>query len=421
MIKVSKFILLISIITLLFSCSSQLMNSKQSTAITAKDIIGNPNYQAICYGGFREKTRDIEPTIAQLKEDLQLLSAMNIKVLRTYNVHNKEVSNLLIAIRELKKDNPNFEMYVMLGAWIDCKNAWTSLPPIHNVESDRNAIEIAEAVRLSNEYPDIIKIIAVGNEAMVKWAASYYVEPAIILKWVNHLQKLKKEKKLPATLWVTTSDNFASWGGGDKEYHVEDLNQLIKAVDYISMHTYPMHDTHYHPVFWGVFESEIHLSEKEKIDAAMIRARDYSIFQIKSVSNYMKSLGVDKPIAIGETGWASIASDLYGNSGSKATDEYKSAKFYKLMREWSDNEKLSLFYFEAFDEQWKDSGNPQGSENHFGLINLKGQAKFALWELVDKGVFKGLTRDGKPITKTYNGDEKALWEDVKTPPMLHIY
>ena len=416
----AKIVFLFLTFTLLFSCSSQRMNSKQSATITAKDIIGNPKYQAICYGGFREKTRDIEPTISQLKEDLKLLSAMNIKVLRTYNVHNKEVSNLLVAIRELQKEDSNFEMYVMLGAWIDCKNAWTSLPPIHNVESDRNAIEIAEAVRLSNKYPDIIKIIAVGNEAMVKWAASYYVEPAIILKWVNHLQNLKKEQKLPATLWVTTSDNFASWGGGDKEYHVEDLNQLIKAVDYISMHTYPMHDTHYHPVFWGVFESEINLSEKEKIDAAMIRARDYSIFQIKSVSNYMKSLGVEKPIAIGETGWASLASDLYGNSGSKATDEYKSAKFYKLMREWSDNEKISLFYFEAFDEQWKDSGNPQGSENHFGLINLKGQAKFALWEMVDKGVFKNLTRDGKPITKTYNGDEKALWQDVKTPPMLHI-
>lgn len=416
----AKIVFLFLIFTLLFSCSSQRMNSKQSATITAKDIIGNPKYQAICYGGFREKTRDIEPTISQLKEDLKLLSAMNIKVLRTYNVHNKEVSNLLVAIRELQKEDSNFEMYVMLGAWIDCKNAWTSLPPIHNVESDRNAIEIAEAVRLSNKYPDIIKIIAVGNEAMVKWAASYYVEPAIILKWVNHLQNLKKEQKLPATLWVTTSDNFASWGGGDKEYHVEDLNQLIKAVDYISMHTYPMHDTHYHPVFWGVFESEINLSEKEKIDAAMIRARDYSIFQIKSVSNYMKSLGVEKPIAIGETGWASLASDLYGNSGSKATDEYKSAKFYKLMREWSDNEKISLFYFEAFDEQWKDSGNPQGSENHFGLINLQSQAKFALWEMVDKGVFKNLTRDGKPITKTYNGDEKALWQDVKTPPMLHI-
>lgn len=417
--KILKFVLLFSIITLLFSCSSQLMNSKKTSAITAKDLIGNPNYQAICYGGFREKTRDIEPTIAQLKEDLLLLSAMNIKVLRTYNVHNKEVSNLLIAIRELKKEDANFEMYVMLGAWIDCKNSWTALAPIHNLESERNAIEIAEAVRLSNEYPDIIKIIAVGNEAMVKWAASYYVEPAIILKWVNHLQNLKNENKLSKEIWVTTSDNFASWGGGDKEYHVEDLNQLIKAVDYISMHTYPMHDTHYHPIFWGVLESEKQLSEKEKIDAAMLRSRDYAINQYKSVYNYMKSLGVDKPIAIGETGWASLASDLYGDSGSKATDEYKSAVFYKLMREWSNNEKLSLFYFEAFDEQWKDSGNPQGSENHFGLINLKGQAKYALWEMVDKGVFKNLTRDGKTISKTYNGNEKALWQDVKTPPVLH--
>ncbi|WP_394344365.1 glycoside hydrolase family 17 protein [Flavobacterium franklandianum] len=416
--KISKFVLLLSTITLLFSCSSQHMNSKQSAEKTAKDIIGNPNYQAICYGGFREKTRDIEPTIAQLKEDLQLLSAMNIKVLRTYNVHNKEVSNLLIAIRELKKEDANFEMYLMLGAWIDCKNSWTALQPIHNIESDRNAIEIAEAVRLSNEYPDIIKIIAVGNEAMVKWAASYYVEPAIILKWVNYLQNLKKDQKLPATLWVTSSDNFASWGGGDNEYKVEDLNQLIIAVDYISIHTYPMHDTHYNPKFWGVLESEKQLSEKQKIDAAMLRSRDYAMNQYKGVYNYMKSLGVDKPIAIGETGWSSLSSELYGDPGSKATDEYKSAVFYKLMREWTDKEKISLFYFEAFDEHWKDSGNPKGSENHFGLINLQGQAKYALWEMVDKGVFKNLTRDGKPITKTYNGNEKALWLDVKTPSLL---
>jgi hypothetical protein len=56
-----------------------------------------------------------------------------------------------------------------------------------------------------------------------------------------------------------------------------------------------------------------------------------------------------------------------------------------------------------------------GSENHFGLINLQSEAKYALWEKVDDEIFKGLTRNGKPITKTYNGDEKALWLDVKTP------
>ena len=402
------------LMTVLF-CNCKSMNSKTATDVTAEKILGNPNYQGICYGGFRGKSRDIEPTISQITEDLKILSAMNIKVLRTYNVHNKEVSNLLKAIRALKKKDSNFEMYVMLGAWIDCKNAWTALPPIHNEESPRNAIEIKEAVKLANEYPEIIKIIAVGNETMVKWAASYYVEPAIILKWVNHLQNLKKEQKLPKKVWITSSDNFASWGGGGKEYHVKELNELIKSVDYISIHSYPMHDTHYNPQFWGVLEAEQNLSEKQKIEAAMIRARDYSISQYKRVSNYMKSLGIQKPIHIGETGWATISNEFYGNSGSKATDEYKSAMYYKLMREWINKEGISLFYFEAFDEQWKDSKNPLGSENHFGLINLQSQAKYILWEMVDKGVFKGLTRDGKPITKTYNGNEETLWLDVKTP------
>jgi hypothetical protein len=59
-----------------------------------------------------------------------------------------------------------------------------------------------------------------------------------------------------------------------------------------------------------------------------------------------------------------------------------------------------------------------GSENHFGLITLESQAKYALWDMVDNGTFKGLTRDGKPITKTYSGNEKDLWMDVKTPGTL---
>ncbi|MFZ4059370.1 MAG: glycosyl hydrolase family 17 protein, partial [Ferruginibacter sp.] len=400
------------------SCNHKITGNAGSKNITAEQILGNNNYKSICYGGYRDKTRDIEPTIAQITEDLRILSAMHIKVLRTYNVHHTEAANLLKAISLLKKADPGFEMYVMLGAWIDAKNSWTANTPIRNEDSERNSVEITEAVKLANEYPDIVKIIAVGNEAMVKWAWAYYVDPGIILKWVNYLQDLKQQGKLPKDLWITSSDNFASWGGGGKEYHVEDLNKLIKAVDYISMHTYPMHDTHYHPTFWGVLENEKQLSEKAQIDAAMIRARDYAIEQYTSVSNYMHSLGVKKPIHIGETGWATLASELYGNAGSKATDEYKSAVYYKLMNTWAEKEKITLFYFEAFDEQWKDNKNALGSENHFGLINLQGQAKYALWEQVDQGMFKGLTRNGSPITKTYNGNTDSLWLDVKTPAAL---
>ena len=412
----NKFIYII--LFFIISCSGRIGTSITSEKITAETILGNANYQAICYGGYRTPSREIAPTVSETKDDMRILAAMKIKVIRTYNVHHKEVANLLTAISELKKEQSGFEMYVMLGAWIDCNNAWTSNPPIHNEESERNAIEIAEAVRLTNEYPDIIKMIAVGNEAMVNWATGYYVTPNIILKWVNHLQDLKKQGKLAKDTWITSSDNFASWGGGGKEYHVSDLNELIKAVDYISMHTYPMHDTHYNPVFWGIKEGEQALTEKEKIDAAVLRARDYAITQYQSVVSYMKSIGINRPVHIGETGWASICNDLYGKNGSKAVDEYKSAQYYKMMRDWTNKKGITCFYFEGFDENWKNSANPLHSENHFGFIDLQSQAKFAIWNLVDEGAFKGLKRNGKAITKSYNGNEQLLWGDVVTPDKI---
>lgn len=385
--------------------------------LSAAEILGNPDYLAISYGGYREKTRDVQPTISQLKEDLRILSAMGIKILRTYNVQLPQAPNLLKAIDELKKEDPSFEMYVMLGAWIDCKNAWTGEEPDHNVESEKNAGEIDRAVALAKAHKDIVKIIAVGNEAMVRWAAEYYVLPNVILKWVNHLQGLKKNGELPANLWITSSDDFASWGGGDPSYHCEDLVNLIKAVDYISMHTYPMHNSHYNPAFWLIPESESNFSNKEKIESGMKRALDFATQQYEGVSKYVQSLGVDKPVHIGETGWATISNGPYGADGSKAADEYKSGKYYRLIREWSNTAKVSCFYFEAFDEQWKDADNPLGSENHFGLINLNGEAKYAIWNLVDEGRFEGLTRDGKSITKTFKGHREDLLLEALIPPL----
>ncbi len=64
------------------------------------------------------------------------------------------------------------------------------------------------------------------------------------------------------------------------------------------------------------------------------------------------------------------------------------------------------------------SANPQGSENHFGLFNLQAQAKYVLWDLVDAGIFDGLTRDGNPVGKTFNGDTTAMMQSVKVPPTL---
>ena len=413
-----KILLSILICTFGIGCNSKnKVTLVQKPEMTAAKILGNPDYVAISYGGYRERSREAQPTIAQLKEDLKLMHAMGIRVLRTYNVQPNlpHAANILEAISQLKKEDLNFEMYVMLGAWIDCLNAWTTKVPNHEIESDQNEGEIARAVALAQQYPEIVKVIAVGNEAMVKWAASYFVQPRVILKWVDHLQSLKKSGELSKDLWITSSDDFSSWGGGDPLYHTADLEKLIKAVDYISMHTYPYHNSHYSPVFWKTPHHLRNLSDKEKIDAAMSRALNFAKNQYKGVLNYMKSLGVDKPIHIGETGWATVSNGHYGVEGSRASDEYKQGLYYKSLRAWTKKEEISCFYFEAFDEQWKDAQNVYGSENHFGLINLKGEAKYALWDLVDKDVFKGITRNGKSISKTYNGDIEMLIKNVLVP------
>lgn len=385
---------------------------------SAEEILGNPNYQAFSFGGYRGKSRDIVPSVDELKEGLRILEVLNIRILRTYNTQQyKHAENLLQAIHELKAENKDFEMYVMLGAWIDCEGAWTDHRNHEMGDDENNQAEIDAAVKLAQQYPDIVKIIAVGNEAMVHWAETYYVSPTVILKWVNHLQDLKEVGDLSKDLWITSSDNFASWGGGDESYYKEDLAKLINAVDYVSLHTYPYHDTHYNSDYWLIRDNES-LSDKDKIHMSMIRARNYAISQYQSAADYIQSTGIEKPIHIGETGWSSMSNDLYGNDGSRASDEYKQKLYYEHMRDWSNNAGLSCFYFEIFDEQWKDVNNSLGSENHFGLITLKGEAKYALWDAVDDDIFDGITRNGYPITKTFNGDKEALMETVLPPRTL---
>ena len=399
---------------LLASCSQ---SGDLSMDKSAKEFIGNPDYPAISYGGYREKSREQQPTINEIKEDLLIMHAQGFRVFRTYDLHHPFAENTLKAIREIKQADSDFEMYVMLGAWIQCKDAFTE-NPIHEEEDfEGNKFEITEAVRLAQEYPDIVKIIAVGNEAMVHWAWSYHVPPKFVLKWVKYLQELKASGDLNDDLWVTSSDNFASWGGGSDDYHNDDLDELIRSVDFVSMHTYAFHDTHYNPSFWNLDAIPENVDKQDTIKQAMKSAVDYELNQFDSVKKYVHEIDPSKEVHIGETGWSSVASDLYGYGGTEAADEYKLGLYYQMISDICYSMSLTCFYFSAFNEPWKDSTNENGSENHFGLFTVEGKAKYPLWEQVDNGVFNNLTRGGNPIEKTYNGNFEALLKDSNIPPI----
>lgn len=400
------------------------------TARNGDVLLGNPDYQAISYGAWRSDVREagaLVPTVEQHKEDMKILAAMNIKVLRTYNTQNyigldgkSNTENLLEAIKQLKEEDADFEMYVMLGIWIDALNSFTDMKVVHDQENEVNALEMAAGIKLAQNYPNIVKVIAVGNEAMVHWAP-YHVTPNIILGHVNALQALKAQGELAKDVWITTSDNHASWGslgtGDDNGYNNDDLKALIRAVDFISLHTYPFHDTYYDEDFWLVPAAESDLSVKQKVDAAMVRASNVVLQQTADAQAYMMALGVEKQIHIGETGWASVANVNYGEEGSKAADEYKQKVFADAMRSWSDEYGTAMFLFQAFDEPWKGSAtNPGDSEKHFGLIDINGNVKYVAWDMVDTLNEAGLSRgEVSTFTKSFGGDIDLLMQTVSAP------
>ena len=380
-------------------------------------LLGNNDYPAISYSGYRTASRTAEncPSTEDLKEDMKILSAMGIKLLRTYNTQDyPQTSRMLRAIRELKGENPDFEMVVMLGAWITCKGAYGPAPDHRKEDFTFNKREIDTAIEMAHQYPDIIKIIAVGNEAMVTWQA-HFVPASVILKWVKYLKAARNTEKIPPETLVTTSDNWAALGG-QQSYHHEDLLALLKAIDFVSLHTYAFHDTYYDSALEWAVSKEVNLSATEQVNRSVKRAVAHQVSQYEAVKHYLKENNIRKEIHIGETGWASLDNSYYGDDGTCAASEYNAKLFYDAVRKWTSENNLSCFYFEAFDEPWKSNGTA-GSEGHFGLFTVEGKAKFMLWDLVDSGIFDGLTRDGNAIVKTHNGKKNAISEKLKAPTL----
>ncbi|MCP4292252.1 MAG: glycosyl hydrolase family 17 [bacterium] len=413
-------LLVLCVTIFLVSCAGEQSQSTSNSILgNGQKLLGNNNYPAIAYSGHRKAVRSVEntPDLEETKEDLLILAASGVRLLRTYNTtifpHSERI---LQAIRELKTEDPGFEMYVMLGAWIQCQNAYGEGVD-HTVEDeDFNRREIARAIELAQEYPDLVRVVAVGNEAMVTWQA-HFVPAATILKYVQVLKAARVESRLPETTLVTTSDNWAALGG-EESYHGPNLTELLQEIDFLSLHTYAFHDSYYNPKLeWAPLAEEAGLPKADQAEMAIERSIALQVSQYEAVKNYLQELGIEKDIHIGETGWASLDNSHYGNEGTCAASEYIAKLFYDATRKWTSENNLTCFFFEAFDEPWK-SNNTAGSEGHFGLFTVDGKAKYALWDLVDSGAFAGLSRGGNPISKTHHGDVSVLQEKLKAPRHL---
>jgi exo-beta-1,3-glucanase (GH17 family) len=192
----------------------------------------------------------------------------------------------------------------------------------------KNAREIESAIRLANQYSNIVVAVAVGNEVIVSWNDHMVPVDSII----GYVRKVKKSISQP----VTVADNYNAW-----VYHGQ---ALAKELDFVSVHTYPV---------W----------ENKDIGEAM----PYCITNLQAVRNALPH----SRLVITETGWASSASEF----GPRASEE-KQKRYYQDLFAWTDKMNITTFFFEAFDEDWKgETSNPLGAEKHWGLFTVDRKPK----------------------------------------------
>ena len=293
-------------------------------------------------------------TPANVLQDLQLIRAAGIGTLRLFSSRGF-AETVLQVIRDNKLD-----LKVMLGAYPN---------PVSNAAAEAdNQAELDKCIQLANAYADIVEAVSVGNEVMVVWT-THPISPTIM---GGYLQKVRKAIKQP----VTTDDNWLFWASVPKV--------ITDVVDFASVHTYTLLDTFYDPLLW---DWRLKGTPDDQRAAAMMAA---SITEAKRQFGQARAALdklnlTDMPLIIGETGWT--ATDVAGGPSLGLRAHPVNQKMYfDALQAWAAEGRRdsrgpkAVFFFQAFDEPWK-----QGDDG-WGLFNKNRQARYALQGLGTCGV-----------------------------------
>ena len=272
---------------------------------------------AVAYSGFREGQHPdrgdgaVNPSADEILEDLKILAAHNFNLIRLYD--SGENSSLTL---ELIRQH-RLPIKVMLGIWLEAEFSnhegcpWLDEPIPESelaANTSKNAGELQRGIKLAQRFEDVVVAVNVANEALVDW--NDHMVP--VEKVIAYVRLMKSAIDQP----VTVAENYAWW--------IRDGAELAAQVDFLGVHTYPE---------W----------EGKTIDEALA----YTIENIEGVRAALP----DRPIAILEAGWATVAVEF----GDRA-NEANQARYYLEMQKWAHSTNTTVFFFEAFDEPCKGTG-----------------------------------------------------------------
>jgi exo-beta-1,3-glucanase (GH17 family) len=236
--------------------------------------------------------------------------------------------------------NEGMPFDVMLGAYITAEVdnpecPWGGVYPPEQLLANKqdNKAQILRLIELANTYANIVSSVSIGNEASVSWTDHMVTTDSL----VRYARLLKGGVAQP----VTFCENYVPW--------LDKLRPLAEELDVISIHTYPV---------W----------EYKSIEEGLA----YTIENYNAVTQAYP----DKQVVITEAGWATQTNGL-GIDSHNVNQEFQ-RRYYQELMNWAEKEQVLVYYFEAFDENWKGSNDPLEPEKHWGLYRADRTPKLAL-------------------------------------------
>lgn len=322
---------------------------------------------------------------ANIKQDLDLLLAAGYRLIRLFDSSDKVARQTLEVIR----DN-NLNIKVQLGAFVLGNDEAASLA------------EIERCVTLANEFQDIVLAVSVGNETMVSWAFNR-ISPTVMARYLRSVRD-----RVPQP--VTTDDNYAFWAGAP--------TVITDQIDFAALHTYANLDTWFDPTRWEWKFKDVPESQRAvaMMDAAIAETKR----QYQEARDYLDRKGLSYlPIIIGETGWNAV--DV-GRQKFRAHPVNQAMYLQRLEAFAAEgragNGPKNIFYFEAFDEPWK-----QGDDK-WGLFNKDRQARYAVQAINLPGsVFGSATWVYEPVIPANDADDNGVYTEADAtyfqPPVVN--
>jgi exo-beta-1,3-glucanase (GH17 family) len=265
-------------------------------------------FPCVSYSPFRHP--DINPfnylakvTVAQIEADLNILKS-HTNCIRTYGL-----TQGLDSVPEVAR---KIGMKVRLGVWL-------ARDPV------QNQAQLERGLALARLYPDVIDLLVVGNEVLLRKELT-----------PHQLAKILQEAKAKSPVPITYADVWEFW-----QRHSE----LAQSVDVVTVHILP---------YWE--------DEPVAVDQAAQHVRDIGL--------KMQQHFVGKPVWIGETGWPAAGRQRDGAIPGRV----QQSAFVRDLLLLQPFMTQDFNVIEAFDQDWKRSFEG-AMGGYWGMFDARGQAR----------------------------------------------